>query len=1322
MINRDVTKKSRRKVKAFFLLLIAFCMVLVSSFVTLAVEQSGNETVIKASSLQEDAALVLERDTVLNMDVDRTLKSIQGSTYLLYLEGSGTLTVDSDECAIEVYALTAEAGSNLTVICSDREEYCIQTQDTFTFGGANLNIDAYYGIKSDLGNIIIDASESATISTRKGYAVLVESDDKEYEVRGVEVTLLERKETLLASELEDHENIVLEDDTILVMDEEKTLGSISGAEYQLVIEGPNPLTFDTNRSAIYVQDLDVNTNLTVNSTCDNEYSIRVKNDININADNLIVDAVFGIKSDEGDIVIDVENHVEVYAEKGANIVSEGGAVYIWGQMIWLKNEMQGTDGEGREHGIYASDGVYVIGSGVNNIIVSGTYGIESGSEIRLSGNFTITSYRDAIHAQSAINLDGYFDVESTCRLKYDQFTDPDMLISIYSRTGTISMKGSKLKVLGERGIRTGGNIVIDCEEIDINATLANAVTASSGVALTADKIRITATYERYKEHQKDSDTPAFFETQWKYGRVVQGDTVKIDSQDAVIKGPTPVFADASGELSGDIRLFASGEEAGIKVFSGPLTLDGDIGIYVEVEDDHVTGIYAKQMKATGTGLYVTSTYGIYCMGDIDLNCDTISIQATAGDGIRTLNGGVLIDGGSLSIETAFDKEDLWDGGDCIGISAIKGVRLDCTSAEIYAPVGIQVSEGDVYLNGYSRIGSNEKGVYVDTGDIYINGYTRVGMLSGGSDPLRSEKKRIIVDPSLPMNYPAGGKIQAGPGRVLDSEDKIPEYVEFGSYVNDVNFNIDTPVGYNIIYTSGRIVRDLPEGLHVKTITWYCDGEKMELKYDGTNDMGGVYEYQAGKRYEAEVLLETDTQYLLGYGYNSDDTWKEPIVVNGDEPLAVGYTKTGKEIYVTYDFGTCPTGFYKVDLAITAPVDGQKPSTSVTAGSSGYGVRSENVKWMASNDGKDYETMNSGDTFIGGKFYKLIMEVTTPSPNYAFGWQTDPSGELLPRYLNYVYVNDARVEFSKIEGKDPLRYIEVSYDFGICNSSIIRKIEVVNVKEPRAGEHPNYEVSVRGTGYSIEQKNATYDAYWVNQEWYFIRNGVRWYDVTDGGLEDVYDQDTFILGHEYECVVYLQAKDGFEFLNDIYNDEFVEAAMNGQTAEVVKYGSGLEKNQQVSAVFSCDEYGSTSFTVSGDVTSAGSALDDVTIELYTESSGEPVYETTTRGTEASYTIYDVTPGTYTMKVSKPNHVEREYTVVVTDGNVVMDVKICCGGDITSDGNVDIGDHQALFEHLQGINEITDPYQLQNLDVNGDGNVDIGDHQALFEHLQGITPLY
>ena len=59
-----------------------------------------------------------------------------------------------------------------------------------------------------------------------------------------------------------------------------------------------------------------------------------------------------------------------------------------------------------------------------------------------------------------------------------------------------------------------------------------------------------------------------------------------------------------------------------------------------------------------------------------------------------------------------------------------------------------------------------------------------------------------------------------------------------------------------------------------------------------------------------------------------------------------------------------------------------------------------------------------------------------------------------------------------------------------------------------------------------------------------------------------------------------------------------------------------------------------------------------------------------------------------------------------------------GDVNGDGEVNIGDHQRLFEHLQGINPITDPNLLRAADTNSDNIVNIGDHQRLFEILQGV----
>ena len=147
---------------------------------------------------------------------------------------------------------------------------------------------------------------------------------------------------------------------------------------------------------------------------------------------------------------------------------------------------------------------------------------------------------------------------------------------------------------------------------------------------------------------------------------------------------------------------------------------------------------------------------------------------------------------------------------------------------------------------------------------------------------------------------------------------------------------------------------------------------------------------------------------------------------------------------------------------------------------------------------------------------------------------------------------------------------------------------------------------------------------------------------------------------------------------------------------------------------------TGVTVSGTVKSYGSETENVTVTL-TPENGTPM-TTVVTGNSAAYKFENVPAGTYTLKVEKTNHVAREYKVTVSGDAVQQDAKVCLRGDVNMDGAVDIGDHQTLFEHLQGINLITDEYQLKTANVNQDNAVDIGDHQTLFEHLQGITRLF
>ena len=142
-------------------------------------------------------------------------------------------------------------------------------------------------------------------------------------------------------------------------------------------------------------------------------------------------------------------------------------------------------------------------------------------------------------------------------------------------------------------------------------------------------------------------------------------------------------------------------------------------------------------------------------------------------------------------------------------------------------------------------------------------------------------------------------------------------------------------------------------------------------------------------------------------------------------------------------------------------------------------------------------------------------------------------------------------------------------------------------------------------------------------------------------------------------------------------------------------------------------------LSGSIDSYGDASGTVTLELWSEGSQTADYTVTV--TDGGYSIADLVEGIYTLKVSKKNHVPREYTVTVAGDALTLDVKLHLIGDIDGNGKVNVGDVSKLNSHLKGTNVITDAYMLLCANVNG-GSLNMGDTAALYGHIKGTKPLY
>lgn len=146
------------------------------------------------------------------------------------------------------------------------------------------------------------------------------------------------------------------------------------------------------------------------------------------------------------------------------------------------------------------------------------------------------------------------------------------------------------------------------------------------------------------------------------------------------------------------------------------------------------------------------------------------------------------------------------------------------------------------------------------------------------------------------------------------------------------------------------------------------------------------------------------------------------------------------------------------------------------------------------------------------------------------------------------------------------------------------------------------------------------------------------------------------------------------------------------------------------------------TLSGTVKSYNSTTDPVTVQLFKSGSSAAAYNTTVKGNSASYTISGIAPGTYTMKVSKKNHVTREYSVTVSSGTKTQNAEIRLLGDVNGDGRMNTMDCTRLFKHVNKTQLLTDAYAQKCADTNGDGRVNTMDCTALFKHVNKTKPLW
>ena len=613
-----------------------------------------------------------------------------------------------------------------------------------------------------------------------------------------------------------------------------------------------------------------------------------------------------------------------------------------------------------------------------------------------------------------------------------------------------------------------------------------------------------------------------------------------------------------------------------------------------------------------------------------------------------------------------------------------------------------------------------------------------------------------------------------------------------------------------------------EGYLVGAPTWYCNDRPLYREDEPVARAGATY------RVEIPTKIKDTDSYEFASSGNLTATINGQTATVSEHPF-YGLEKGNQ---MSLDFGTCKSCVGEVYLSVTAPEELETVRFTASVTNTELCSVLSNVKWYE--NGRE---IFSGATFQEGKSYSVALQIKAGSGSqFPLDEQGNPNV--------YCRINGCDAEVYPIAGKDPAQYAEVRFDFGQCNDSIIEQIVITGITPPVPGEHPSYNATVQGSGYYVDtSKNSYLDVYWKNpaEKWYFLKNGVSWWDVTNGGYEYVYENDVFLPGHAYQCEVYVRTEDGYEFVVDQYTEPEIwpDVLVNGNRGELTFDSmSNLQHQQEAAYTFPVEPANISKVKITGlDTPVAGQEPDytaeadnpylyeldtesgfngcgiwwtdeddryvlpgyhpfeaghtyhmqlrgaakkldsgelagvfadgvipvvdgftvdrvrvwesviiidayytcplvteggtitgyinvpdtsePVNIQLIEEGTSEPAYEAFGR---ESFSFTGIPSGRYTMVVSKKNHVPRSYEIEVAEGKINVDVKLHLIGDVTGDGNVNMGDISKLYAHIRGTAPITDAYQLLCGNATDDNTVNMGDISAIYSHIKGTKKLY
>ncbi len=331
---------------------------------------------------------------------------------------------------------------------------------------------------------------------------------------------------------------------------------------------------------------------------------------------------------------------------------------------------------------------------------------------------------------------------------------------------------------------------------------------------------------------------------------------------------------------------------------------------------------------------------------------------------------------------------------------------------------------------------------------------------------------------------------------------------------------------------------------------------------------------------------------------------------------------------------------------------------------------------------------------------------------------DPDVELI--------VNGYKVQLVQADGTTGgyhTTYLQAAYYYAVDGNPAFVAGTVSGLPAPTAGTSSDYSsLAINGTR---SDGSSSSDALTFSKLiWFIDADGDKQPDDNEiakqnenGEYQNLDSNGGFLGGKTYSIYIELAAEEGSRI-----DSASFQLKLNVNGKDVTLNTSGT------SGTYTFPETEIVGYDVSGSVVSFLNGTDAVTIQLIEQGHTEVAYETTvTGGTQsgnkytAAYSFSQVPAGTYTMKVSKANHVTREYTVTVGAAAVTQDVEIWLLGDVTGDGKVNMKDWNSVYAHVNETALLTD-YALKCSEVTGDGKVNMKDWNRIYEHVNETNLLW